>query len=262
MWAHSLSHTTPFAHVCLLETSAAPRMIRLLIGAFLFSSFCLTESHGQQRPTIHTFYDEKDNYTSDEDLLIFWKEAWIESGWNPVVLIASSENSNKYEAMASAGGGWYCGCDVFPLFPQNETSMVIQNDDSLTLHQAVAPTLMAGSALAWRRMATALESHRHLTLIEQGGKFWTDTLALVDFSYNNSFPLRIQRNVLDKVEYPVDYCLSRPARSKWFVQVGMLQLQRSRSIPANLRLPKHRVTVAREWLAQWKACRQTHTQTE
>jgi hypothetical protein len=211
---------------------------------------------------MYTFYNEKDDYDSDEDLLLFWKEAWIEAGWDPVVLTASSENNNKYEAMASAGGGRYCGYDVFPLVLQNETSLVIQNDDSLTLHQAVAPTLMSGSALAWQRMAAALESHRHWTLVGQGGKFWTDTLALVDFSYNSSFPLHIQRNVLEKVEYPVDYCFSRPARTKWVVQVGMLQLQRSRSIPAYLRLPKHRVTVAREWLAQWKVCRQTDTQTE
>jgi hypothetical protein len=160
---------------------------------------------------------------------------------------------HKWMAMSAGGGGWYCDYDVFPLISaaaweeqrttttttttsstsRKATTSTPQqqqpaNDDILTLHETVAPTLVSGSAQAWRQMTVALMEHakvvasslsssyHHSSSQQQqqphapnnlAGLFWTDTLALLDIRHDGAVPMKTTRSV-------------RQADASWLLLLG------------------------------------------
>lgn len=244
-----------------------------------------------------TEYDTQMTHEDDASLLQSWRAFWRRSGWEPTVLtphgVAAKYDDDaeaflaelaklpfdafqqmlftRWIAMASVGGGWLADYDVFPLRPffdtdsaREENVFSFPNSGNLTLYEAVAPSLVSGSAEAWRVAAWALleDAKKNLNR-DTGGSYtyWTDTLGLLNLvreSSVSSAPIvRVERRMLpgDKAlngkTLTAEDCDRRPFRNRWAVHFGPLSLQRG-SIPPELRLPKHRTTVARHWLPIWK----------
>ena len=178
---------------------------------------------------------------------------------------------HRWMAM-SERGGWYCDYDVFPLFslkhhPQAHDFFDLPSS-VLTLHEMVAPTLVSGSAAAWQNMTRRLIKHAWLDRQGKERSFWTDDLALLDIRYeargveDDDSVMRVARNVVqaDRVlgllhfdQAESDSTPTCPAvkKNRWVVHYSPLALQRAVDLPSNLRLPRHRLTLAREWLPKW-----------
>jgi len=242
------------------------------------------------RLIIHTylepFTDRGMTVENHQALLDFWKSSWEQAGWHPVVLSRNDASQHadytrfmavlrelyiddycemlliRWLAMAQVGGGWLADYDVFPLQPF--AAEKLPNDGELTVHGPVAPSLASGSAEAWLTTAWALvenvkeQQHRSDSKL----MFWTDTLGILHLLRNETFPIHSERHVaeghygLEEKEFSKDDCHARPFRNKWVVHFGPLTMQRGVMLPGELRLPKHRVTVAKEWLPKWyQACR-------
>jgi hypothetical protein len=246
----------------------------------------------KDRPLIHTFFhriDPKDRTTgmSDEDdaiLMEFWKQTWYDDGWEPIVLTledaqkhvqyeslkVSLENLQlgpvgnllffKWMAMASAGGGWYADYDVFPLrdFPKE-----LPFNGTMTVYDIIAPTLASGREDEWLLTLNALvdDAKDHKSSAQGKRTFWTDSLGVISLmgKHGKKSPTpRMERYVAhpyDKKDPIVTSsdCGTKAFKDKWVVLFGQEMLQAAQFVPPGLRLPKHRVTLARDWLPQWNA---------
>lgn len=237
---------------------------------------------------------------TDEDdraLLQFWKQAWEMAGWEPRVLtLQDAKRHPLYEsfqydletfhmdefgklsllrwlAMAASGGGWLVDYDAFPLRDFRLESM-LNNNGELTIYEAVAPILVSGSADAWLDTAKFLLEDAKRTSSSSSsshpnqGKltFWTDTLGLLNAWHHPNCTLHVEKQVLDGrkaiQDKPLtsDDCDKKPFRGKRVVHFGYWTMLEAPLSPY-LRLPRHRLTVAKEWLPKWIATCNTTSST-
>jgi hypothetical protein len=221
---------------------------------------------------------------SDKLLLSLWKEEWSYAGWNPVVLtLKDAEKHADYEklkaeldslrldtlgnlafsrwiAMAAVGGGWYADYDAFPI---REFSSDLPNSGRMTVYDIASPTLASGSAKEWLLTVDALlgdaKNHQHTD--PKSLTFWTDSLGVLSLmrTYeNNKSPTpqtakRVANPYGKKDPILTDSaCDTKPFRGRWVVHFGLEMVQGAQFVPPELRLPKHRVTLAKNWLFKWK----------
>jgi hypothetical protein len=244
----------------------------------------------ERRPIMHTYFEEVvpdlTGMTQHHhaEFLYYWKQSWFLAGWDPVVLTKEdamrSVNNlsfdyqqpsswsrmllHKWMAM-SERGGWMCDYDVFPLYHYRNDSYVLP--DVLTLHEAVAPTLVSGTAGAWQQGTLALLRHYHDN--NGNSSFWTDTLALLDLRHDENLSMRIERHVVQadlifssSLDDEESICAAiSKKRKKWVIHFGPLTLQRAVQLPEHLRFPQHRVTVARDYMDKWERyCNRNETE--
>jgi hypothetical protein len=221
---------------------------------------------------------------SDNLLVSLWKEEWSYAGWNPVVLtLKDVENHPDYEklkaeldslrldsfgnlafsrwiAMAAVGGGWYADYDAFPIreFPSD-----LPNNGRMTVYDIASPTLASGSADEWLLTVNALlaDAKNHQSTDPKSITFWTDSLGVLSLmrTYENKkspSPQTARRvaNPYGKKD-PIltdSGCDTKPFRGRWVVHFGLEMVQGAQFVPPELRLPKHRVTLAKNWLSKWK----------
>ena len=188
----------------------------------------LTWSEAGWEPIILTREDvvmNDDDYNNDDDFISIMNKKYHDGNHTQQLLSAWSKMLlSRWMAVAQKGGGWYCDYDVFPLYSysellllQNKTSLsasspsqevVVAVSNVLTLHEVVAPTLVSGSASAWRDMAQALMEHA-LHDVRSGSSihnkqaktsFWTDTLALLDIRHEGLLNSNKKRQLRRKNE--------------------------------------------------------------
>jgi hypothetical protein len=228
---------------------------------------------------------------TDEDnsaLLHFWKRAWDEAGWETRVLTLQDAKQHplyqsfqqeldslhvdefgklsllRWLAMAAIaeGGGWLVDVDAFPLRDFRLERIDTLNKGELTIYEAVAPVLVSGSGDAWLDTAKFLleDAKRTKSSHANPGKltFWTDTMGLLSAWRHPNCTLHVEKQVLDgrkaiqeKVLTRED-CDKKPFRGKRVVHFGYWAMLEA-PISPELRLPRHRLTVAKDWLPNWIA---------
>jgi hypothetical protein len=218
----------------------------------------------------------------DNLLLSLWKEEWSHAGWNPVVLtLKDAEKHADYEnlkaeldslrldtfgnlifsrwiAMAAVDGGWYADYDAFPIreFPSD-----LPNNGRMTVYDIASPTLASGSAEEWLLTVNALlgDAKNHQSTDPKRLTFWTDSLGVLNLmrTYENKSP---SPQTARKVASPYGKkdpiltnsgCDAAPFRGRWVVHFGLEMVQGAKFVPPELRLPKHRATLAKNWLSKW-----------
>lgn len=244
------------------------------------------------RPIIHVFYEPiapEQRFTSmtdDDDaaLLDFWKKTWSAAGWEPRVLTLQDAKQHalydsfqqelehlcmddfgklsllRWLAMARFGGGWMADYDAFPLHNCKEDDVIMTNNGEMTIYEAVAPILASGSADAWLDSAKYLLEHAKTVGRAKEGRlsFWTDTLGVLSAWRDVNFTFHVEKKVLDgRKAFPehgltTEDCNKRPFRGKRVVHFGHFAMLEA-SIAPELRLPRHRVTIAKQWLPRWMA---------
>jgi hypothetical protein len=231
----------------------------------------------------------------DDRLLAFWKDIWSQAGWKTVLLtledakihpqydewnaqlvhlnldIFSCVLWHRWMAMATRGG-WYADYDVVPLLHVDywsKSTTTLPNDGRMTVHDIMSPSLASGSAEQWAlTLQVLLEDAKHHTSPNEGQQtFWTDSLAMNSYIKNNNVVGKASPKAGDKaVGMPYDVkdpvatnysvqCSAVLKSNKWAVHFGPGNVQKAKYVPAKLRLPKHRVTLAKEWIRGWqKVC--------
>jgi hypothetical protein len=243
------------------------------------------------RPVMYTFFERipmEQRFTgmtdSDDDALLeFWKEQWSDAGWEPRVLsLENAEQHAEYSnlksklddikmdelsriyilrwiAMATIGGFW-CDYDVFPLMDFRSDTQPLPNNGEMTVYaKGGAPTLASGSAEAWIKMARFLveDAVQHRNPNRNKLTYWSDVLGMYNAVRSKNVTVHVRKSVLGinkaLTEKPLtaDRCGERPYRGQRVVHVDFAGILTA-AIRPDLRLPKHRVTVAREWLPLWK----------
>jgi len=223
---------------------------------------------------------------TDEDdaaLLEFWIQSWKEAGWEPRVLtLQDAKRHSLYEsfqkdlddlcmgefgklsllrwlAMAAADGGWLADYDAFPLRDFRGDDFTQLNNGEITIYEAVAPILVSGSADSWLDIAKYLLEHakRHGRASRGRLSFWTDTLGLLSAWRDDNCTLHVKKDVLDGRKaftgqaLTVEDCIKRPFRGKRVVHFGHFAMLEAPAISPELRLPRHRLTIAKQWLPEW-----------
>lgn len=275
----------------LLLFSSLPLAISEGHGLETSSTFNVTYIYS--RPVINVFYEPiapEQRFTSmsdedDEALLDFWKQSWSTAGWESRVLsLQDAKKHSLYQsfekeldrlcmdefgkfsllrwlAMAGAGGGWLADYDAFPLrdFRHEE----LPNGGEMTIYEAVAPILTSGTAEAWENTAKYLLEHATKCGRASNGRFsfWTDTLGVLDAWRDPNCTLHVHRQVLDgrkaftEQRLTLEDCNKRPFRGKRVVHFGHFAMLEAPAVDPELRLPRHRVTIAKQWLPTWtSAC--------
>lgn len=249
-------------------------------------------TNGSSRPVINVFFERiapEQRFTSmtdkdDDALLEFWKHTWKAAGWEPRVLtLQDTKQHSLYEsfqkelddlcmdefgklsllrwlAMAATGGGWLVDYDVFPLRDFHADDINTLNKGELTIYEALAPILVSGSPEAWLDTTKFLLDHAtsHGRASQGRLSFWTDTLGLLSAWRDPNCTLHVKKEVLDgrkaffeQALTPED-CNKRPFRGKRVVHLGHFAMLEA-PISPELRLPRHRLTVAKQWLPRWVA---------
>jgi hypothetical protein len=235
-------------------------------------------------PLEHRYTDMMDQ--DDDDLLNFWKQTWREAGWEPRVLTREDTKRHPdYDAfvqelinlkldpfnelqflkplvIAASGGGWISDYDVFPVRDFREEGFQLPNKGQITFHDILSPSLASGTAEEWLKTAKAMlaDAQQNVgttTTSSTTLNYWTDTLSILNLQRKANFTLHSSRYVLPSNKgfstetLESEQCHKRPLRGKKAVHFcprcmleGILQPE--------LRLPRHRVTVARDWLLQWQ----------
>lgn len=230
----------------------------------------------------------------DDALLEFWRKAWYEAGWEAKVLnLTDAQQHPEYSAlkakldnirmdklgevlilrwlaMAASGGGWLCDYDVFPLRDELRQAVLAESlphKGEMTVHVAVAPTLASGSAEAWTWTAKFLvqDAVQHRSVNTDKFTFWADSLGLLNAMRSANETLHIEKTVLgvDKAildkPFSSEHCDARPFRGKRVLHASYAGLLKS-AISPELKLPRHRLSVAKQFLPLWKkACNATVT---
>lgn len=155
-------------------------------------------------PIIYTFFMEE--YTnkitevrSPTDIEE-WKKAWMEAGWQPVVLsLEDAIKHTKYHelkeildrgaiqkhdhekmcfyrwlAVAVSGGGFMADYDVYPLdIDSNTYGRILPNNGKLTSHCGYSPCLVSGNEAEWNRIIPLLLYN----LNKHNDQHWSDSIA-------------------------------------------------------------------------------------
>ena len=244
------------------------------------------------RPIIHTFFhriDQENRFTGmtdddDDELLSFWKESWLQAGWEPVILsLQDAETHPRYHslkntvqslhldefstllfmrwiAMVSVGGGWYADYDVFPIrdFPEE-----LPNNGTMTIFDVMSPTLASGNADEWTKTLDALleeavETQNSSGTTNRRNIFWTDSLGVLNLVAKDRYAPKREKRVgqpygaKDPILTSND-CNVKSFRSRWVVHFGQGMVQSAEFVPNHLRIPNGRLALAREWLPKWRA---------
>jgi hypothetical protein len=250
------------------------------------------DNNVSSRPVMNVFFESiapEQRFTSmadDDDavLLDFWKQTWEAAGWEPRVLTLQDAKQHplydsfrkeleelcldefgklsllRWLAMAATGGGWLVDYDAFPLRDFRGDHLDMLNNGELTIYEAVAPILVSGSPDAWLDTAKFLieDVKRHGRAAEGRMSFWTDTLGLLSAWRHPNCTLHVRKDVLDgrkaftEQALTKDDCHKRPFRGKRVVHFGHFAMLEA-PISPELRLPRHRLTVAKQWLPSWIA---------
>jgi hypothetical protein len=243
-------------------------------------------------PTVYVFFEpitkaQRFTSMSDEDdaaLLDFWKQAWTEAGWLPRVLtLQDAKKHSLYDefqneldslcmdefgklsllrwlAFAALGGGWMADYDAFALQSAPGTK-VFENNGQVTIYEAVAPVVVSGSADALTNVAIYLLEHAksHGRASQGRLSFWTDTLGLLSAWRDPNCTLHVKKDVLDGRKAVSGKALTRrdcdkkPFRGNRFIHFGHFCMMEAPAIAPELRLPRHRLDVAKKWLPEWSA---------
>lgn len=216
----------------------------------------------------------------DEALLTFWKDTWEAAGWQPRVLTWNDAKQHslydsfskqldelridefgklsilRWLAMAASGGGWLVDYDAFPL---RDFRVDLPNNGEMTLFEQAAPILASGSADAWRDTAKFLleDAKRNCFPKPDRLSFWTDTLGVLNAWRDPNVTLHVTKGVIDGRKAILkdrsltrDDCDKRPFRGKRVVHFSYYTVFEAPIAP-ELRLPRHRLTVAKDWLPMW-----------
>lgn len=242
-------------------------------------------------PIIHVFFEpiaQEQRFTSmtdedDEALLDFWKQAWKAAGWEPRVLTLQDAKKHplyhefqneldnlcidefgrlsllRWIALAAAGGGWMADYDAFPL--RDFSNDVLDNNGEVTIYEAVAPVVVSGSVNALTVMAKYLLQHAtsHGRASQNRLSFWTDTLGLLTAWRDPNCTLHVKKDIVDGRKaltgnsLTSEDCNKRPFRGEHFIHVSHFAMMEAPGVAPELRLPRHRLTVAKQWLPEWIA---------
>lgn len=222
----------------------------------------------------------------DANLLRFWQQAWNRAGWDTRVL--TLHDAKKHElydefqkeldslcmdefgklslirwlALANSvgeEGGWMADYDAFAIQSGSTNNAVLENYGQVTIYHAVAPVVVSGSASALTHVAKYLLDHAksHGRASQGRLSFWTDTLGLLSAWRDPNCTLHIKKHVLDGRKalggktLTAEDCDKKPYRGKRFVHIGHFCMMEAPGIAPELRLPRHRLTVAKQWLSEW-----------
>lgn len=243
-----------------------------------------------ERPVIKTFFERIHpdkrltgmTDEADDALLEFWKTCWYNAGWDPQVI--STENAKKhpeYEnyirvldsvnmdefnrlmflrwlAMAGSGGGWMADYDVFPL--RDFTVATLPQDGKLVIYdKRLLPQLVSGSAESWLSVGKALleTAKQNENVNPKKQTYWTDTLGLLQISRESVVEVHckdymvMERKALKGTSLLPEECdKSRFTRNRIAVHFGFEALLEG-NIDPQLRLPHHRLTIAKKWLSDF-----------
>lgn len=239
----------------------------------------------EKRPVIYTFFERisaENRFTDmddkDEDnLLQFWKLAWSLAGWEPRILTrADAMDHPEYEVflrnltllnldnlgeisfmkhfvMGAVGGGFLSDFDSFPISDFRRDGVVLPFDGAFTIYDIFAVNLASGSAEAWIEISKGLVEDARKYVRTNQTSFWTDTLGLLNLFRSNQFRIISKREVLSGtkalsgIDMTVEQCDKRPFRGKRTLHISPASMITGDMEP-DLRLPRHRVTIARKWL--------------
>jgi hypothetical protein len=247
----------------------------------------LSEDSDETRPFINTFFERipvEKRFTDmedadDDELLEFWKLAWSSAGWQPRILTRKDASKHpEYDAflrnltalkldsfgeivfmrhfvMGAAGGGFLADFDAFPIRDFRHDGLELPFKGEFAIYDLFAVNLASGSAEAWIDIATALvEDARTHVNPDRPSNFMTDTLGFLNLVRANRIKIHSQREVLSASKalngdpLTAEQCNKRPIRGKRTIHVCPTCMISAEMEP-NLRLPRHRVTVARQWLS-------------
>lgn len=139
------------------------------------------------KPTMHTYFDRippEERFTGMEDedddkMIVYWKEAWEEAGWDTRILTVEDAKKHpqfaefdtllrsmkldafgnicyyKYLAMAAIGGGWMADYDVYPLRDFRSVK-INHNTDDMVIYDIVRASLASGSASGYLKLGNSL----------------------------------------------------------------------------------------------------------
>lgn len=258
-----------------------------------------SEEGQDKRPVMNTYFDRiphETRYTDmtdeeDDALLDYWKQSWTEAGWEPRVLsrkdaerhpqfdeyykqlmeLRLDEFGNilflRYLAMANEGG-WMADYDVFPVIDFRQEGFALPKNGEMCVHDVVAPSLVSGKASAWLAMGNALlqDAKGHMTSQEGKLNFWTDTLGIYNLLRKEGFPLYSLRQVLGPSlimsREPLDpeICKSRKLRKNFLGMHFSPRTMMEGSMSPELRLPRHRIEVAKTFRKEFAdVCNKTAT---
>jgi hypothetical protein len=247
----------------------------------------LSEDSSETRPVINTFFERipvEKRFTDmedadDDELLEFWKLAWSSAGWEPrIVTRRDASHHPEYDAflrnltalkldsfgeiifmrhfvMGAIGGGFLADFDAFPIRDFRHDGLELPFNGEFAIYDLFAANLASGCAEAWIEIATALvdDAQTHVNP-DRASNFMTDTLGFLNLVRANRIKIHSQREVLSAskalngIPLTAEQCNKKPIRGKRTIHVfpsGMLFAE----MEPNLRLPRHRVTVARHWLS-------------
>mmetsp|Transcript_17621 Transcript_17621/g.27202 ORF Transcript_17621/g.27202 Transcript_17621/m.27202 type:complete len:455 (-) Transcript_17621:355-1719(-) len=219
-----------------------------------------------KRPVIYTFWTpqrskngvlDKAEKKNHEQLLMAWKELWLEAGWEPRILtledskkhplfqrlhsllISQAIHMNVHEegydylcfmrwlAMASINtGGWMSDYDTIPMGITTEIGLNMPNNGRFTSYEGHVPSLLSGHAHEWDRMATAMVLRFENHLKEDASHFYSDMYALRDLWMNvkdeNGINFYIQDDKVTKYPYssPIDQVVCVALRGVYAVHLS------------------------------------------
>lgn len=252
----------------------------------------ITVDSNSTNPVINTFFERipsekrftgmKDN--DEDELLEFWKLAWTSAGWEPRILSRNDARDHpeykdflqnltalnldsfgeiifmRHFVMGAVGGGFLADFDSFPLRDFRSDGLSLPFHGDFTIYDVFAVNLASGSSDAWLDIAKALVEDARKYVRGNQTLFWTDTLGLLNLFRLNQIKIHSQREVLhgfkalNGIPLTMDQCGARPLRGKRTLHLSPSCMILGDMEP-DLRLPYHRVTLARQWLSMFtKVC--------
>jgi hypothetical protein len=262
------------------------------IEGISFDNRRLSVVSNSTKPVMNTFFERipwekrftgmKDN--DEDELLEFWKLAWMAAGWEPRILNRKDASDHpEYEAflqnltslnldsfgeiifmrhfvMGAVGGGFLADFDSFPLRDFRSDGLSLPFNGEFTIYDIFAVNLASGSTEAWLEIAKALVDDARKYVRGNQTSFWTDTLGLLNLFRLNEIKIHSQREVLhgskalNGIPLTMDQCRDRPLRGKRTLHLSPSCMILG-DMESGLRLPYHRVTLARQWLGMFsKVC--------
>lgn len=226
------------------------------------------------------------NDEDDQALLDFWKQTWRDAGWEPRVLTRQDAAKHddyqaflqelqqlkldafnelqflKFFVMGATNGGWITDYDVFPVRDFRDQGLNLPNKGQMTLHDILSPSLASGTADAWMTTAKALledaKQNVDASKTTTTTNYWSDTLSTLNLQRNANVTLHSSRYVFPSNKgfatetLQKEQCEKRPLRGKRAIHFCPRCMLEGILSKPELRVPRHRLTLARDWLLQWK----------
>jgi len=245
----------------------------------------LLDKYGS-RPKMFTFYSRASKPNSklpyeNDMILLAWKAAWHENGWDPIVLSLDDAKKHhlykKFEdtfhdaepqislydrycfyrwlAVAAHGGGWMSDFDNFPLNIGPIIGHILPNDGQFTSYDGHVPDLLSGSLKEWNRMIDLLYD----SFMKNSHRFWSDMLALREIHHENedAFLYLSETTTPRRVfqtEFETDGGIENPydLSSKCIQLIGIKSIHFSHADCDRIRFCNYKRHMAYEWVRKWE----------